>query len=465
MSDDITALTLPSGERARRLRSVHARLSVPTPDALRRDAGTLSMAVYPLEDWVTAAPRPTHFKHLPHGYHRLLLSDSPDGDPATAFALNWDQGWHPQFYVKWARGRFYPDLLAPVQRPFALCGHFSFQRLRWHHLLATWDHPRRRLRLYVNGVRVAAEDRFFDLYSDEWRPDPPGDTLYYGGQDHYATDPQFTDAFSEDGDAEAAFAQFAAQLPDAACPDELRSLHAGLPRRATPPPADDYPAGRFYPLTSPDDLNDVYRQGCADAARITADGLEIRTPKYNPPHRVVEGDANEGHLYLWFPEYAEGDLRLEYEFQILERGGLSLFIAQAAGIQGERFMEDYPRRTTGAMRMVCWEDVRNYHLEYYREMNDVRNDVATFALMKNPWLRVLGFATRREPLALDRWYRLCFVQDAERLRLFIDDDLVIDARDSPHSNNGPLLQRGCVALRCMLRTAMRFRNLSIRWRP
>ncbi|MGC9451377.1 MAG: hypothetical protein ACP5I4_08015 [Oceanipulchritudo sp.] len=57
--------------------------------------------------------------------------------------------------------------------------------------------------------------------------------------------------------------------------------------------------------------------------------------------------------------------------------------------------------------------------------------------MKNPWLRVLGFASRREPLALD----------------------------SPHDNNGPLLQRGYVAIRCMLRTAMRFRNLSIRWRP
>lgn len=453
--------------KARRLHSIHDKLRLPTPDALRQPVGSLSMAIYPVEDWVTAAPRPGHFQHLPHGYHRLILSDSASGDPATAFALNWDQGWHPQLFIKWARGRFYPDLLAPTQRPFALCGHFSFRRKRWYQLIATWDHRQRRLRLFINGVCVAAEDQYFDRYSTTWQPDEVGDTLYYGGQDHYATDPEFSSEFITEEAAASAFGVFAAEAEAAgeavADAEGIAALHRGQQCAATPPPIAAYPQGSFYTLTDEADLKAVYRQGYAEGARITAEGLEVRTPQYNPPHKVVEGDANQGHLYLWFPDYVEGNLRLEYEFQILERGGLSLFIAQAAGMHGERFLEDYPLRTTGAMRMVCWEDVRNYHLEYYREMNDVRNDIATFALMKNPWLRVIGFGSRERPLEVGRWYRLCFVQAEERVRFYIDDDLIIDALDSPDNNNGPLLQRGYVAIRTMVRTAMRFRNLSIRW--
>lgn len=86
--------------------SIHERLPLPTPPELRQAEGHLHFASFPPEDLCTASPRPSHFQHLPFGYHRLLLTDQKDGDPAATFAINWDQGWHPQFFVKRASGRF-----------------------------------------------------------------------------------------------------------------------------------------------------------------------------------------------------------------------------------------------------------------------------------------------------------------------------------------------------------------------
>ena len=251
-------------------------------------------------------------------------------------------------------------------------------------------------------------------------------------------------------------------------PEKIRALHSGTPHSAPLPDPTYWTHGVTYPMDKQADLDALYIQAgkwSDRVARITDGALEVRTPVPDTA-RLPETDiADHGHAYFWFPDFVEGDVRLDYDFQILEPGGLSLIMVQAAGIHGERFLEDYPRRTSGAMRMVAWEDVRNYHLEYYREMDDVRNDLATFALVKNPWLRPLGYATRTWQWQMNRWYHLCFAQQEGSLRLFIDDDLVIDARDDAFNNNGPLLQRGYVALRCMFRTAMRFKDVSIRWRP
>ena len=60
---------------------------------------------------------------------------------------------------------------------------------------------------------------------------------------------------------------------------------------------------------------------------------------------------------------------------------------QASGMQREDFMKEYPLRTNGSMSTVHSEDVRNYHWEFFREMNDTRNDVCSHGCSeKVPWL-------------------------------------------------------------------------------
>lgn len=54
-------------------------------------------------------------------------------------------------------------------------------------------------------------------------------------------------------------------------------------------------------------------------------------------------------------------------------------------------MQEYPLRASGRMGMIFKEDVWNYHWEYYREMADVRNDLASFAIIKNPFNKPIAF--------------------------------------------------------------------------
>jgi len=124
-------------------------------------------------------------------------------------------------------------------------------------------------------------------------------------------------------------------------------------------------------------------------------------------------------------------------------------------------MADYPLRTSGKMTMVYGEDVRNYHWEYYREMGDMRNDVANSALMKNPYLYPLSFGSLNKPVEKNTWHKLQFLQTGNKLIGAIDGITMVEFIDDGFSNNGPVYDFGRIAIRCMLRTKMLFRNLKV----
>jgi hypothetical protein len=134
-------------------------------------------------------------------------------------------------------------------------------------------------------------------------------------------------------------------------------------------------------------------------------------------------------------------------------------------MQGEDFMKDYFLRSDGSMSMVCWEDVRNYHWEFYREMLDTRNDLVSHGMVKNPWLKPVAFQVENRRWDLNRWYKLEFLQEGARIRGAIDGVTVIDYTDNGFDNNGPVLTHGHIAIRCMMRTDIVIRNLQVKDRP
>ncbi|HSI86777.1 MAG: DUF1961 family protein, partial [Candidatus Methylacidiphilales bacterium] len=139
---------------------------------------------------------------------------------------------------------------------------------------------------------------------------------------------------------------------------------------------------------------------------------------------------------------------------------LALLVVQATGMQREDFIDDHPQRTTGSMATIIADRVRNYHWEFFRHSVDVRGDVGTSVLVKNPWQYPLGMATR-EPFVTGRWYTLLFVQEGDRLRAGIDGEWLLDVRDNPLGNNGPVFNSGRIGLRLMYQTRMRFRNMKV----
>lgn len=152
---------------------------------------------------------------------------------------------------------------------------------------------------------------------------------------------------------------------------------------------------------------------------------------------------------------------VEYEYKSLRPGGLSLLLTQASGMNREDFMADYPLRTSGRMVMIYGEDVRSYHWEYYREMADMRNDLDNSAFMKQPWNYPLAFTSGNAPLTKDTWHKLQFLQIDNELVGAIDGVIMFECTDDGFTNNGPVLDFGRIAIRCMLRSKMVFRNLKV----
>jgi hypothetical protein len=136
-------------------------------------------------------------------------------------------------------------------------------------------------------------------------------------------------------------------------------------------------------------------------------------------------------------------------------------MTQASGMNREPFMRDHQPKTTGSMSTVHSDAVRNYHWEYYREMNDVRNDVATHAMLKNPFWRGMAYGCTQKQLEKNQWHRLEYLQQGSRILGAINGEIVIDANDSSTAGSGSILLAGHIAIRCMIRTKMLFRNLKV----
>ena len=94
-------------------------------------------------------------------------------------------------------------------------------------------------------------------------------------------------------------------------------------------------------------------------------------------------------------------------------------------------------------------------------MNDTRNDVCSQVVLKNPWFRPLGFHCMETPLTRDEWHTLKLLQRGASIQCVIDDIIVLDLKDDGFGNNGPILSAGHLAIRCMVRTKMLFRNLKV----
>jgi hypothetical protein len=332
----------------------------------------------------------------------------------------------------------------------------------------TWDHDAGVSVIYVNGIKVGHSD----TTTPPHRHEQAAPYLFFGSPGYAMGDISFYDRQLTDADMASLF-KAEARSPDAGLQTSLEHTYLGknLPPFAWSPDANDgWEQALALKLDDRESLRHFFQQGTGPSLRWTPDGMRITTPPLEDylrtyPKTLYGTMPDMTRMYLWTRRMFEGDLYVTVEFRIHQHGGLALLMAQAAGMQGEDFLEDYPLRTDGSMRTVHGQDVRNYHWEFYREMVDTRNDLVSHAVLKNPWYRPVAFQIENRKWELERWYRVTWLQEDTRLRGAIDSVTVVDAHDSGFDNNGPVLRNGHVALRAMMRTDMTFRNLEIWTRP
>ncbi|MFA6286033.1 MAG: DUF1961 family protein [Opitutaceae bacterium] len=457
------------GRQGLNFTSIRGRAGLPQHTAASA-RGTAAFWVLPLQDCAPATQLPAHGKSNSFYDRIVFLSDreAVQEIEAANFCFLFDTGWYPALMAKFGHGTMHQAAFGPNRIGMASAGYLPLHALHWYHLAVTWDHETHVYVLYVNGVKVGHSDTM------EWPTPPSNDQpapwLYFGSPTYAMGDISFYDQALTGPQLRELF-QAQAKSKDREFQPELEKMFEG---RGLPPfdwkPDASWHKSLALPLKTDADYEHFFQQGSGPSVRFIGEGMRITTPGFDEYYKRMGqsrtgGQMDMTRMYLWTRQVWQGDLYVTVEFQLHQHGGLALLMAQAAGMQGEDFLNDYPLRSDGSMSVVHREDVRNYHWEFYREMADCRNDLVTHGCFKNPWLRPMAFQVENRHWELGRWYRLEFLQQGPRIRGAIDGVTVIDAMDTGFDNNGPVLRHGRVALRAMMRTDMTFRDLEIWTHP
>jgi hypothetical protein len=422
---------------------------------LNRPCGSLTYWVFSLEEIFNFLKRDVMFTMANRSPHLFpLLTDNPDlGDFENAtFWLGYEAQWHPAFLAKFYRGDVFLDAIRSPQKAYAMASAFEFQPNRWYQITLTWNFPEEEIFIYANGVRIAGSDRFHSAF----RRDATGPVLYSGKPTLCFGELKFIDGMLAPEEAAALY------LEESTCIDE--AFQSGLRRTFAGAQLESFSFREGPEWVTKLDVNfkdkahlQRFRiQGIVDKAQITPEGLHIATVKeaYEPQNRGKQ-------MYLWSRDTFEGDLYVEYEFRPNQPFGLSLLVFQASGMSREDLELDYPVRTTGNMHWIHSADMRCYHLEYFRHMTAVRNDLDNAALVKNPYQWVMGFGCLEDPLKEHCWHKLQVLQEEGSITAALNGKKLFTANDRPFGNNGPVLNFGRIAIRCMINTDMHFRNLKV----
>ncbi|MDD5262965.1 MAG: DUF1961 family protein [Methylacidiphilales bacterium] len=456
------------GRKGIHLPAIRGRFILPE-HTVNEPQGSLTMWVLPLQDLYPAPRYPAHAASNPKFSLYTFLSDREnvrDTGPAQ-FSLCYDAYWHPGLSAKFHGGN---DLYWQRRRgAVAAAGHFEMHRLHWYQMTVTWDRPKGIFSVYANGVLVATHDT---TYPSPLPSETCGLMLFGGNPALVYSDIAFFNKTLSAAEARGTFRAETTDL-DAGLQESLERMYEGKGLKALDwKPDAAWKESLALSLTKKEDMLAFYHQGSLTSTHVTDEGTRVTTPSLDVYYSLDPSKSDldpakvdVSRTYLWSRQVFEGDLHASFDFKILKPGGLCLFMAQASGMQGEDFMKDYFLRSDGAMRMVCWEDVRNYHWEFYREMLDVRNDLVSHAVLKNPWFKPVCFQMENRRWEPDRWYRFEFLQEGDRIRGAIDGITVMDVMDNSFDNNGPVLRSGHIAIRCMMRTDMVFRNLRVMNRP
>lgn len=443
-----------NGRRGINPTSIHTSIKLGHHN-LNDPKGAVALWFFPLEDLACSFIADHMRIDNSHFANYAFLSDCET--PRDYGNSNFFFGWFRfnELRVQFFKGNMHPTAFDPPEKAWVHAVPFNyFIKHQWYQLAFTWDEPEKDMSLYVNGVLVGKSDRFNpDFYRDR-----VSDVLYAGCPAICHGEIQFFDqVFSQDQ----IYERYRETVTDynPVVEKQLRHHFCGADLEEFSFNPDGNWTKQFdIDFSKPEDIEEFYIQGVEEAIKpdVHPDGLLIETPDI--PFRRCNTDQQ---VYIWSNKTFEGNIYIEYEWQTLKPEGLSLLMWHASGMSREDFMVDYPQKTSGKMTTVHGENVRNYHWEYYREMNDVRNDVGTAFSRKNPFAFRNGFASSNKPFARNQWHKLQLLCINGKVSGAIDGKILLEFEDNSRSNTGCILNYGHIAIRCMLHTKMLFRNLKV----
>ncbi len=453
------------------VKGIRDRIALPK-HTLNKNSGSLTIWVAALQDLqgTFELPQYTLSNELYGNFTILSDREAVREIEVANFALCYlSQGFPKTLWAKFISGSSIK--VFDMERPGAIirANEADLSEFKWYQIGLSWNREESQYNMYLNGVLVATGDTF----SKQLFSDPCGPILYLGNPALVYSDVSFYDRELRGEDFSTIFSEEAINIDE-----ELQKqiIHTNV--------GDDLPNFDFIPdekweteldlaLNSEEDFQEFIVQGFNNGVTITEEGFHVKTPTMEEANSTTGigkiATDNPGksvqdltRMYLWTRKMFEGDLYMSLDIKLVELGGLSLILLQAAGMQGEDFLEDYFLRTNGSMVSVFGEDIRNYSWEYYRDMVDIRNDKATYFLSKNPWYKPLDAQVEDRNWEKDRWYHIEFLQEGNKLKCVIDNKIVAQGEDNGLNGQGPILHNGHIAIRFMMRTNMIIKNLKVK---
>lgn len=414
------------------------------------------MWVFALEEVFTFSGRDVMWKGVNNfgTYNFALLTDIANlGDFDNAnFAMTYTTGWHPTFLTKFYKGSIWPTPINHPRKAYNCSSAFEFEKNRWYQLTLTWDFENQKSTVYANGITIATDD----AYKTDFFRTKTNDTLFTGRPFYCFGDIKFYDKVLSQAEAEKIFKDEATAI-DPNFQHHLAHRYEGKDlKKFTWQPDAEWLLTYDRTMKEKDFLDECYIQGEVKKIEIGEEGTRIITPEMPYTEK-----AFEKQMYLWPKQWFEGDLYAEFEFYPNKEFGLVLFMMQASGISREMFLKDFPLPTTGSMKTVHSSHIRNYHIEFYRNMNMVRNDLSNVALIKNPYQFPMAFGNLNYKMKSKKWHKFQVLQHNGEITICLDGWVVAQAQEHKFVNNGPILNAGNIAIRCMVNTDVTFRNLKV----
>lgn len=439
--------------------SIHTTIKLTAGHSLNDPKGTLVLWFFALEDLAASFLAPHMKIDNEHFASYAFLSDHevPRNVAEANFSFEWNR--FNEFRAKFFKGTIYPSLkgFEPPQKAWVQAVPFNyFQKHRWYQLAVTWDDAAKSASLFVNGILIGKSD----IFNKDFFRDRCGDVLYAGCPALCHGAIEFYPSVLSGGEIYKTYRSGAPDF-DAEIEKELKHRFEGTDLEDfTFKPGPDWIKQFDIDFQNPaEQIKEFYIQGQVDSVKPAGhpEGLLIETPDI--PYGTREAFPRQ--VYIWSNRTFEGNIYVEFEWKSLKPNGLSLLMIQASGMTREDFMADYPKKKSGIMQTVHEENVRNYHWEFYREMNDVRNDTGTAFSRKNPFAYRIGFGSAPKPFTINQWHKLQIVQIEGKVRGAIDGKILLDFEDNSRTNTGCILNYGHIAIRCMVHTAVVYRKLKV----
>lgn len=192
-------------------------------------------------------------------------------------------------------------------------------------------------------------------------------------------------------------------------------------------------------------------------------------PAVTFPHGTMRMESDVPFL-LWPPESLPDNIMISWDFRPRSEFGLAMCWFATEGRGGENIFDPGLAMRDGDFRQYHSGDLNALHVSYYRRNQRRADDEITFRtcnLRKSHGHHMVAQGGDPLPGARDavRFYRISVIKSGPRVRMMIDDLIIMDWYDDGTDLNGnctgPALGSGYVGFRQMPGLIADYRNLAI----